>query len=121
MGAADKTSVPLPAFRRPREAALVASTVLGVFTMGIIVLLGAGLLGIVLSFGAYLSGGSGSGSVRFLDRVARIARWAVPAVLVLLYLHATCDLAAISREVLGIFNDHVGDFECRYGSFFSSG
>jgi len=89
--------------------------------MGILVLFGAGLLGIVLSFGTYLTGSSGSGAVRFLDRVARIARLAVPAALILLYLHATYDLTAISREALGIFTDNVGDFECRYSSFFSSG
>ena len=89
--------------------------------MGILVLFGTGLLGIVLSVGTYLSGTSGSGSVRFLDRVAQIAKLAVPAALILLYLHATCDLSAMSREVLGIFTDNVGDFECRYSSFFNSG
>jgi hypothetical protein len=89
--------------------------------MAMLVLFGTGLLGIVLSVGTYLSSSSEPGSVRFVEQVARVAKFAVPAVLVLFYLHATYDLGAITREVLSIFTDNLGSFGCRYSSFFSSG
>ena len=89
--------------------------------MGILVLFGTGLLGIVLSVGTYLSGTAEPGALRFVEQVGRIARFAIPAVLILVYLHVSYDLAAISREVLSIFTDNLGSFQCRSSSFFSSG
>ncbi len=88
--------------------------------MGIWVLCGTGLAGIVLSVGMYLAGGAKSASGSVVDRLASVAKIAVPVGLILLYLHATYDLAAISKEVMGIFADNVGSSGCRYSSFFNS-
>ena len=87
--------------------------------MGIWVLCGTGLAGIVLSVGMYLAAGARSASESAVDRLATIAKIAVPVGLILLYLHATYDLAALSEEVVGIFADNVGSSECRYSSFFN--
>ena len=89
--------------------------------MGLLVLFGTGLFGIVLSVGSLFAGSSDPGVARFLHRVSRLAKFVVPILLVLLYLHATCDLATLSRGVFGKMADNVESFACRCGPYFNSG
>jgi hypothetical protein len=72
-----------------------------------LVLCGTGLFGIVLSIGTFLVIGSGNARERTLDYVVSIARFAVPLLLVLVYLHARYDLAPMVTDMLGTFLDNV--------------
>ena len=87
--------------------------------MGLLVLFGTGLLGVVLSLGIYFADGSVPALERILTQGTRLAMFAVPLVLVLVYLDATCDLAALSADFFSTITDNVGSFACRYGSSFT--
>jgi hypothetical protein len=89
--------------------------------MTFLVLFGTGLCGIILSVGMCFAGEPGSLSARLLSRGIRIAKITVPILLLLLCLHATCDLDGLSKQVLGDLVENVRDFVCRHGSLFSSG
>jgi hypothetical protein len=89
--------------------------------MGLLVLFGTGLFGIVLSVGTYVVGNSDPASGRFLDPLARIAKFAVPVVLVLLGLHATYDLVDLSTQIVDKLAQNVESIPCRISFLFSSG
>lgn len=66
-----------------------------------LVLCGTGLFGIVLSIGTYVAVGSEEARARVLDYIVLIAKFAVPLLLVLVYLHARYDLLPMVKEVWG--------------------
>lgn len=72
------------------------------------VLFGTGLFGIVLSIGTYLAVSSEHARARVLDHVVSIAKFAVPLLLVLVYLHARYDLAPMVMEMLSTMLHNVG-------------
>ena len=72
-----------------------------------LVLFGTGLFGIVLSIGTYLAVGSERARARVLDHVVSIAKFAVPLLLVLVYLHARYDLAPMVMEMLSTMLHNV--------------
>ena len=72
-----------------------------------LVLFGTGLFGIVLSIGTYLAVSSEHARQRVLDHVVLIAKFAVPLLLVLVYLHARYDLAPMVTEMLSTMLDNV--------------
>ena len=72
-----------------------------------LVLFGTGLFGIVLSIGTYLAVRSGHARDRALDHVVSIAKFAVPLLLVLVYLHVRYDLAPMVTETLSTMLNNV--------------
>ena len=72
-----------------------------------LVLFGTGLFGIVLSIGTYLAISSEPARARVLDYVVSIAKFAVPLLLVLVYLHARYDLAPKVMEMLSTLLHNV--------------
>jgi len=78
-----------------------------------LVLFGTGLFGIVLSIGTYLAVSSQHARARVLDNIVLIAKFAVPLLLVLVYLHARYDLAPMVKEMLSTAIDNVDSLKWR--------
>lgn len=72
-----------------------------------LVLFGTGLFGIVLSIGAYLVVGSERARARVLDQIVLIAKFAVPLLLVLVYLHTRYDLLPMVEGMLSTALDNL--------------
>jgi hypothetical protein len=87
--------------------------------MGALVLVGTGLLGIFASVGTMCRRRSDHSSTRSHDLVAEVAKVAVPALLVFLYLEATYDIVPSFEEIWDKASGHVEEYLCRYGSCFS--
>ncbi len=89
--------------------------------MTLLILLGMGLCGIVLCAGACFVGDPDCILGQFLDRATRMAKFMVPVLLLLLCLHATCDVGALSKTILDTVVENTGGLSFNYGFFSSSG
>jgi len=88
--------------------------------MVLLVLFGTGLFGIVLCVGTCLAGGSDRGLAWLLNKGVRIARFAVPLLLLFLLLCATYDVDALAAGLLDKLLENVRSLASGHVSFFSS-
>ncbi len=88
--------------------------------MVLLVLFGTGLFGIALCVGTCLAGGSDRVLARLLDQGIRIAKFAVPVLLLLLLLCAIYDFDVLSEGILARFIENVRRFACQHTPFFGS-
>jgi hypothetical protein len=75
--------------------------------MMMLVLCGTGLFGIVLSTGTYFARKSDPGLARFLEQAVRLAKFAVPVCLLLLFLCASSDFASPVKDILGKMVENI--------------